>query len=43
MELCGVCVEAGHVRCWDVKPDRGCPCCLDTWFGELCEPRKEVE
>jgi len=40
MSKCQYCEEDGHDICWDTKPDRTCPCCLDTWFAMLCEPTR---
>ena len=40
MTKCQNCAGDGHDICWDTKPDRTCPCCLDTWFGMLCEPTR---
>jgi len=39
---CDSCMVDGHDTCWDDKPDRTCSCCLDTWFGMLCEPTRTV-
>ena len=38
MSRCQTCAVDGHDTCWDVKPDRSCPCCLDTWFDMLVTP-----
>ena len=43
MSRCQTCAVDGHDTCWDVKPDRSCPCCLDTWFNMLVTPTKEEE
>ena len=40
MTRCKTCAVDGHATCWTVKPDRNCPCCLDTWFGVLIMPTR---